>query len=71
MGGLVRTSNRASETAESYVVCDVLTKPSSKGVITMNIVLYDSTRWAVIAEWFGADRVVFIGTMFECIDFCR
>jgi hypothetical protein len=28
-------------------------------------------RWEVRAEWFGADRVVFSGSVFACLRFVR
>jgi hypothetical protein len=27
--------------------------------------------WAVVAEWFGAERVVFQGDLFKCVTFAR
>lgn len=26
------------------------------------------TGWIVVADWFGADRVVFSGPLFDCLD---
>jgi hypothetical protein len=28
-------------------------------------------KWAVMAEWFGAERAVFTGSLFECIAWRR
>lgn len=37
----------------------------------MRVTTHNDTDWCVRANWLGADRVVFVGTIFACLDFIR